>query len=122
IDRFSQMPRLRVAPSQRSFRYRGNDVDVQAAARELHAQAILSGKITTRGDMLIVRMTLVDVEQDTQVWGQQFAKKLSDIFVLEEEIANEAMAALKMKLTSEPKKRRATSTANTEAYHLYLKG
>jgi eukaryotic-like serine/threonine-protein kinase len=122
INSFSQLGRLRVAQQPRSFRYRGADVDLQEAARDLHVQAVLTGRILLRGDTLVVRMSLVDVEKDAQFWGQQFTRKMSDIFVLQDEIADEALRALKLKLGSEPKKRAARHTKDTEAYHLYLKG
>src|SRR5262249_28424453 len=59
---------------------------------------------------------------DAYVWGEQYTKKLADIFALQDEIAGEVLEALKLKLTGEPKKRAARPTENTEAYHLYLKG
>lgn len=41
INSFSQLQRLRVAHQQKSFRYRGGDVDLQQVARELNVHAIL---------------------------------------------------------------------------------
>src|SRR5262245_25731911 len=122
INSFSQFPKLRIAQQQKSFRYKDAEVDVQQAARDLNVQAVLSGKLLLRGDTLVVKMGLVDVERDAQVWGQQYAKKLADIFALQDEIAEEVIEALKLKLTGEPKRRRVRQTENTEAYHLYLKG
>ena len=122
INSFSQLPKLRVAQQQKSFRYKGADVDLQQAARDLNVRAVLTGKIVLRGDTLVVKMGLVDIENDAQVWGHQYTKKASDIFVLQDEIADEVLQALKLKLAGEPKKRVARKTENTAAYHLYLKG
>ncbi len=122
INSFSQLPKLRVARQQKSFRYKGANVDLQEAARDLNVQAILNGRIMLRGDTLIVKMSLDDVEKDAQIWGQQFTKKVSDIFLLQDEIADEVLQALKLKLAGEPKKRAVKPTEDTDAYHLYLKG
>jgi len=122
INSFSRLPKLRVARQQKSFRYKGGNVDLQEAARELNVQAILTGKILLRGDTLVVKMSFDDVEKDAQLWGQQFTKKVSEILALQDEIADEILQALKLKLAGEPKKRAAGQTQNTEAYHLYLKG
>ena len=122
INSFSQLRQLRVAQPQKSFRYRGADTDLQQAARELNVEAILTGRIVLRGDTLVVKMNLVDIEKDAQIWGQQFAKKMSDIFVLQDEIADEVLKALTLKLAPEPKKRASKQTRSAEAYHLYLKG
>src|SRR5262249_27451215 len=90
--------------------------------RELNVQAILAGRLMLRGDTLIIKMELVDVEKDAQLWGQQFTKKMSDIFLLQDQIADEVSNALKLKLAGDPKKRAVRHTENTEAYQLYLKG
>lgn len=122
INSLSQMGSLRVAQPQKSFRYRSAEVDLQQAARELGVQRIVTGRLLLRGNTLIVKMNLVDVEKDAQIWGQQFTKEMSDIFVLQEEIAEEVLQALKLKFTSAPKKRATRQTGSSEAYHLYLKG
>ena len=120
IYSFSQLPKLRVAQQQKSFRYKGTDVDVQQAASELRVQAILTGKVQLRGDTLVVTMGLVDVDRDAQVWGQQYTKRMADILVLQDEIADEVLQALKLKLAGPPTRQRQTQS--TEAYYEYLKG
>src|SRR5262249_10306227 len=60
IKSFSQFPKLRVAQQQKSFRYKGAEVDLQHAARELNVQAILSGKLVLRGDTLVVKISASD--------------------------------------------------------------
>src|SRR5499426_3051636 len=67
-------------------------------------------------------MDLIDVDRDAQLWGQQYTKKFSDIFALQEEIADEVSETLKLRLSGESKKRPKRQTENLEAYQLYLKG
>ena len=122
INAFAQLPKFRVVPRSRAFRYKGANVDLQQAGRELRVQAILTGRILQRGDTLVVKMELVDVEKDAQLWGQQYTKKFSDIFTLQEEIADEVSETLKLKLAPEPKKRAVRHTDDVEAYRLYLQG
>jgi TolB-like protein len=122
INSFAQIPKLRVVQRSRAFRYNGESVDVQQAGRELQVQAVLSGRLLIRGETLIVKMDLIDVERDAQLWGQQYTKKFSDIFALQEEIAVEVADSLKVRLSGETKKRAARQTKSTEAYELYLKG
>ena len=81
IGNFSQLPKLRLAQRQKSFRYHGANVDLQQAARELNVQAVLTGRIQLRGDTLIVKMELVDVERDAQV-GRNNTRKSSPTFSL----------------------------------------
>ena len=79
INSFTELPKLRVAQQQKSFRYKGADVDAQQVANELRVRAVLTGKIAIRGDTLVVSMGLIDAERDAQIWGQQFTKKTADI-------------------------------------------
>ena len=125
INSFSRLPKLRVAQQHRSFRYKGSDVDPMQAARELNVQAILTGRILLRGQTLVVKVNLVDIEKDAQVWGQQFTREMADIFVLQDEIANEVMEALRMKFSGAQQLRAQSAqprATEAEAYHLYLKG
>jgi len=122
INSLAQIPKLRVVQRGRAFRYKGNAVDVQQAGRELQVQAILTGRLLLRGDTLVVKMDLIDVDRDAQLWGQQYTKKFSDIFALQEEIADEVSETLKLRLSGEPKRRPTRQTENLEAYQLYLKG
>jgi non-specific serine/threonine protein kinase len=122
INSFAELPRLRVAQRFKSFHYGGPNVDVSAAARELGVQAVLYGRIVRRSDTLVVKMELVDVEKDAQVWGQQYARPLSDIFALQDDIADAVLRALKVKLAGEPRRRVVKHTTDTGAYHAYLRG
>jgi TolB-like protein/Tfp pilus assembly protein PilF len=122
INSFAELPKLRVAQRYKSFRYAGPDIDVQKAARELGVQAVLAGRIVRRGETMIVKIELIDVEKDAQVWGHQYVKSLSDIFVLQDEIADEVLRALRVRLAGEPRRRVVRHTTDTDAYHLYLRG
>jgi serine/threonine protein kinase/tetratricopeptide (TPR) repeat protein len=122
INRFSELPRLRVVPRSRAFRFKDADLDLQQVRGELSVQAVLTGRIVVRGETLVIKMELVDVENDAQLWGQQYTKKISDILVLQDEIADEVSKSLKVRLAAAPKKSSARQTENTDAYKLYLKG
>jgi serine/threonine protein kinase/Flp pilus assembly protein TadD len=123
INSLSQLPRLRVAPRSAVFRYRGLEIDPQRVGRELGVRAVVTGRIMMFGDALVVRTELIDIAQQAQIWGEQYRRRLTDIFTLEEEISQEISEKLRLKLSGEEKKRLAKRyTENNEAYHLYLKG
>jgi tetratricopeptide (TPR) repeat protein len=63
------------------------------------------------------------VDNDAQIWGEQYTRNTADILLLEETISDEVAEKLRGKLSSERKKRLSKRpTENTEAYQLYLKG
>src|ERR1044071_2326180 len=123
INNLSQLPKLRVVPRSTVFRYKGREVDPQAIGRELNVRAVLTGRVLQHGDSLVIKTELIDVDQESQLWGEQYRRKMADIFELEQEISREISGKLRLRLSGEEKKRLVKRyTENTEAYQLYLKG
>ncbi len=123
INGLSQLRQLRVLSRSTVFRYKDKAVDLQTAGRELGVRAVMSGRVLHLGETLIIRTELVDVTDGSQLWGEQYHRKLSDIFALQEEISNEITEKLRLRLTGEEQKRLAKRhTGNAEAYKHYLKG
>jgi TolB-like protein len=87
INSFSQLPKLRVVPRSRVFRYKGREADIEKVGRELNVRAVLTGRVVQRGDSLNIQAELVDVAADSQLWGQQYHRKFSEIIPVQEEIA-----------------------------------
>ncbi|HXI89815.1 MAG TPA: protein kinase, partial [Blastocatellia bacterium] len=123
INNLSQLPRLRVMARSTVFRYKGREVDPQRIGQELGVRAALSGRVLQRGNLLIIKAELVDTEDGSHLWGEQYNRKLSDIFVIEDEISREISDKLRLKLSGAEKKQLTKRyTENTDAYHFYLKG
>jgi eukaryotic-like serine/threonine-protein kinase len=123
INSLSQLTKLRVMARSTVFRYKEREVDPITVGRELNVGAVLTGRLVQRGDNLNISTELVDVTDGTQIWGGQYARKLSDIFALQEEIVTETSSRLRLKLTGSEKKQLAKHyTENREAYQAYLRG
>ncbi len=122
-NKLSQLPALRVVARTIVSPYKGHDSDTKKIGRELDVKAVLSGKVTRRGDSLLVQAELVDVRAGSQLWGESYTRKVVDIQSMEQDIAKEISDRLRPKLTGEDKKRLSKSdTTNADAYQLYLKG
>jgi TolB-like protein/Flp pilus assembly protein TadD len=123
INSLSQLPKLRVVPRSTVFRYKGREIDPQRVGEELSVRAVLIGRVLQLGETLVIKMELIDVARESQLWGEQYRRKLTDIFELEEEISREISEKLRLRLSVEEKRRLSKRyTKNTEAYQLYLKG
>jgi serine/threonine-protein kinase len=123
IYSLSQLPNLKVKPRSAVFRYKGRGIDPAALARELGVRAILTGRVSQRGDDLSINAELVDARDNTLLWGQPYHRKLSDLLSVQEEIAKEISEKLRLRLSGEEQKRLTKRyTDNTEAYQLYLQG
>jgi serine/threonine protein kinase/tetratricopeptide (TPR) repeat protein len=123
INSLAQLPQLRVTPRSTVFRYKGQQIDAEEVGKKLGVRAVLTGRILQLGDSLIVKTELVDIANQTQIWGEQYRRSFTDIFSLQEEISQEISAKLRFQLTGEDRQKLVKRyTDNTEAYHLYLKG
>jgi serine/threonine protein kinase/Tfp pilus assembly protein PilF len=123
ISSLSQLPNLAVRPRSAVFRYKAKDVDPQKAADELKVGAVVTGRVTQRGDSLLVSAELTDIRSNRSLWSEQYDRKLSDALSVQREIAGEISARLRERLTGEQKAKLSSGgTSDPEAYQLYLKG
>jgi serine/threonine protein kinase/Flp pilus assembly protein TadD len=119
INHLSRLPRLRVMARSTVFRYRQAQQDPLQIGRELKVGAVIVGRLTQHGDTLNVETEMVDVSNGSQIWGEQYQRKASDIATLQDDIASDISGQLRLKVSGEEKKH---ATENAEAYQLYVKG
>jgi len=123
INSLSRLPKLRVMARSTVFRYKCSELDPITIGRELNVGAVLTGRLVQRGDSLNISTELVDVTDGAQIWGEQYSRKLGDIFSVLEEIAMEISSRLRLKLSGMEKKQLAKHfTENRDAYQAYLRG
>jgi TolB-like protein/Tfp pilus assembly protein PilF len=123
INSLSQLPHTKVLARTTAFRYKNRESDLQKVGAELGVDALLTGRVSQQGDMLTIQADLIRVNDGSELWGNRYSKKMADVFVVQNEIANEISETLRLKLNSEEQQRVAKrATNNGEAYQLYLKG
>jgi eukaryotic-like serine/threonine-protein kinase len=123
INNLSQLPSLRVSARSAVFRYKGSAPDPQRVGQDLRVRAVLSGRLLQRGDTLVVRTELMDVANGSQLWGQEYSRKLTDVIALQDDLSNEISQRLRLRLTTEEKQKLTKRyTEDPEAYQLYLRG
>jgi Serine/threonine protein kinase len=123
IDKLSQLPELKVIARASAFKYKGKDFDAQEVAKTLGVGAILSGRVIVRGDQLQVRAELINTSDKTQLWGEQYTRRITDVQAVQEEIARAISERLRVRLTGADQQQLSKrATTNPEAYQLYLNG
>lgn len=123
INSLSQLPKLRVPARTTVFRYKGQAVDPNKVGRELRVRAVLTGRVVQQRDTLSIQVELVNAADGAQLWGDKYTRKLADIFAVQDEVANQILEKLRLKLTGEEQELVTKRyTENAEAYQLYLKG
>jgi tetratricopeptide (TPR) repeat protein len=123
ISTLSQLPNLSVKARSSVFRYKGKQTNPQTIGKELNVQAILNGRVTKRGDQLLLTLELVDAQTENVIWSEQYNRKQADLVALQREIGRDVSSKLKTRLSGADEAKLAkTYTANPEAYQLYLRG
>ncbi len=123
INNLIQLPSLRVSPRSSVFHYKGKDTDPIQIAKELGVRAVLTGRMSQRGDNLIISAELLDTRDNKQIWGDQYNRKVADALSVQQEISREISERLRTKLSGEEQRQLTRrDTSNPEAYAFYLKG
>lgn len=123
INNLTQLPALRVIARNSAFRYKGKQEDPLSAGKSLGVRAVVVGRVLQRGENLMVSAELVDVRDNKQLWGQQYNRKLADVFAVQGEIATEISETLRLKLSSTAQQQLARRpTENLKAFQYYMQG
>ncbi|HXY03181.1 MAG TPA: protein kinase [Terriglobales bacterium] len=123
IDSLAHLPQLKVKSRNSVFRYKGKEIDIQKLGKELAVDALLTGRVVQHGDAIQVSADLTNVSDNTEIWGEQYERKASDILALQQQIASDLAEKLRSKLSGTEKQQVAKQgTQNPDAYQLYVKG
>jgi serine/threonine protein kinase/tetratricopeptide (TPR) repeat protein len=123
IGSLAHVPELKVKSRSSVYRYKGKDVDVPQVGKELGVDALLTGTVVQHGDTIQVSADLTNVKDNTEIWGETYQRKSSDVIGLQQQIAGDIAAKLRSKITGAEKQEVAKQgTQNPEAYALYVKG
>jgi len=123
INGLSPLSNLRVMSLNSVLPYRGRPIDPQVVGHELNVRAVVLSRVVQQGDNLAITIELVDVRDNSRLWGAQFNRKLSDILVVQNEIALEISDKLRLRLSGEEKQQLVKRyTQNTDAYLLFQQG
>jgi adenylate cyclase len=113
-----------VASRTSSFAYKGRELGAAAIASELGVNHILEGSVRKAGNRVRITAQLIDAVNDRHLWSETYDRELTDIFEIQDEIANAIVQALRGTLGTDRVERVVTVRADTDsldAYELYLK-
>ena len=121
ITDLSKVSALSVVARNTAFTFKGRDVSVPQVAGELGVSHVLAGSVRKAAGRVRITAQLVDGAAGDQIWADRYDRDLTDIFALQDEIAEAIVQALKLKLL--PGEKAAIErhgTHDVEAYNLYL--
>lgn len=123
IARLSVVSEIELVSRWASMQFKASKQDIKGVGRELGARYIVGGSVRKFQDSVRITVQLVDVQTNRQIWGETYKGKLDAIFDIQEQVANQIVEALKLKLSfSEKLSLTKRQTVNVQAYDLYLRG
>ena len=123
VGQIATIRALRVVSSQSTLRYKGSHAPVSRIARELKVDAIVQGTVLRAGDRVRITVQLVHGTNDSYLWTGQWERALTDVLMLQGEIARTVAREVRAVRTPEQAGRfdEIGSIAPT-AYDAYLRG
>jgi len=123
IDSLSRLPNLKVKSSSTVFHYKGRETDPTKIGRELGVSALLSGTVSQVGDDLSVNVELIDVRDDSHIWGERYGRKVSEVVALPQQISRDVSQRLRSRTENlDHAQLTRNYSPDSEAYRLYLQG
>jgi adenylate cyclase len=123
ITDLSKISGLFVIARNSVFTYKGKAVRVDDVGRELGVRYVLEGSVRKAGERVRITAQLVDASSGYHVWADRYDRKGEDIFSLQDEVTQNIVSALEVKLGKDEEKRLVhKETDNPEAYDCFLRG
>jgi TolB-like protein len=123
IDLLAKVPDLHVAARVSAFSFKGKNDDARTIAEKLNVATLLEGSVRRSGDEVRITTQLINAKDGYQLWSETYDRKLTDVFAVQDDIAQSVVAALKVRLAAgQTPSTRSHRTVNPEAYTDYLLG
>jgi serine/threonine-protein kinase len=120
IMRLSRIPTLKV---KSRAAISNSDEDVQSLGILLGVDAICMGRVIQRGDALEITAELINIEDGSILWSEQYHRQTSSLLTIEGDISSKIASGLKLKLSVEEEEALArTPTSNPAAHRLFIQG
>ena len=104
-----------------TFTYKGRTVDVKQVGRELNVRYVLEGNVRRSGNRLRIGGQLIDATTAVQIWSDRFEGDISDIFALQDQVAESVVGALVPQVRqAEMNRARRVPTGSVDAHLAYM--
>jgi TolB-like protein/Tfp pilus assembly protein PilF len=123
LTQLSRIGDLQVISRTSAMKYKNTQKNLREIGQELSVGSILEGSVRRAGNRVRISGTLIDAEEDKQIWAETYDREMKDIFAIQSEVAREIAGALSAKLSPTELDRIAKKpTDNPDAYAFYLRG
>ena len=123
LNALARVQTFRVASRTSSFLFKNAELDAQGIGERLNVESVLEGSVRKAGNRLRITVQLIDAGNGYHLWSGQYDRENSDIFAVQDDIAEQVVEALSGVLSKEERDRiKVAPEAEFEAYDYYLRG
>jgi adenylate cyclase len=120
LNSLCKLEGLHVTARTSSFAFKDQNLDIKEIGKKLNVAHILEGSIRKQGEDVRITAQLIKAADGYHLWSDTWDKKLENIFVVQDEIADDIAKKIKsgLKITRE---QALKPPDNSQAIDLYLK-
>lgn len=124
ITQLSKLGDLKVISHTSVMQYKGKHEPLPQIARELNVDAVVEGAVQLSGNHVRISAELVDGRSDQHIWADNYDRDLSDVLLLQSDVARDIAKQIDLRLTPQQQQRLANDAhpVNPDAYQAYLLG
>jgi adenylate cyclase len=123
ITELEKIRELRLVPRTSMLAFRDKPASITQVGDQLCADFVMEGSVRRAGDRLRITARLAETSSGHSVWAERYDRRLEDVFVIQDEIAQSIAVALRVVLTEKEKHEiERVPTSNIQAYDYYLRG
>ena len=119
ITELTRIPGLKVIARTSAFAFKGRNEDVRGIAEALGVTKVLEGSVRRAGDRIRVTAQLISAADGTHLWSERYDRSMSDVFAIQDEIAQSIAKAFRMKMAGKAGLR--PHTPALPAYEAFLR-
>jgi len=120
LNALSGVEDLKVAGRTSSFSLRDQNLDLRTIGDTLDVATVLEGSVRRSEDRVRITAQLIDAETGYHLWSDEYDRDITDIFQVQEELAQSITRALLPRLRSEGDELYRGGTEDLAAWDLYL--
>jgi TolB-like protein/tetratricopeptide (TPR) repeat protein len=120
LNALASVQELKVAGRTSSFAFKGKDDDLRRIGDALGVENILEGSVRKSGTKVRITAQLIQVDNGFHLWSETYDRELTDVFAIQDEIANEILKQLRSKLLADDVVVAQAKRTSPEVYELYL--
>ncbi|HVP12455.1 MAG TPA: tetratricopeptide repeat protein, partial [Phycisphaerae bacterium] len=117
-----QISALDVRSSHSTLQFKGSSKPISEIAGALNVDGCLEGSVQRSPERVVVQVRLIHAATERQLWAKRYERPLTDVLILESELARAVADEIQVKLTPQEQrqltKARAVDPAAHEAYVL----